>query len=192
MFPIPVLRKIKTLLKLTMTIVEQQPVIDEDMVDFKRCGNPCSPLAKCRCRNKHGEGVPLWYASSRFETINRNGPSDSGISIDISNSIHPGRDCRDRELDRAQSFCGMFKGDRIKKISVSIAMPCKFLIVRRSCLRVSSACRDARSQACIPCLPVLPPTERLLTLCWDSQLTVRRTLEKSLSTIGAMQRGRRS
>ena len=85
------------------------------MVDFKGRGDSCCPLTKCCCGDKHREGVPLWYASSRLKTINRNGSTDRGKSIDIANSVHPGRDGRDRELNRAQSFCSMFKGDCVKK-----------------------------------------------------------------------------
>ena len=99
-----------------MIIVKQQSVIDENMVDFKGRRDSRCPLSKCCCGDKHREGVPLWYASSRLETIDRYGSTDRGKSIDISNGIHPRRDGRDRELDRAQSFCGMFKGDSVKKI----------------------------------------------------------------------------
>ena len=191
MLPIPILRKIKNLLEFMMAIMKKQPVINKDMVDFERCGDSGCPLSKCCCSNQHREGVPLRYTSSWFETINRYGPTDGGISIDISNGIHPSGYCRDRELDRVQSSA-CSKVIASKKFSVSIAIPCRFLILLRSCLHVSSACRDARSHACIPCLPAMPPTERQFTLCCDSLLRERRVLEKSLSATGAMQKGRRS
>ena len=52
-FSIPILRKIKNFLQFAMAIMEQQPVINENVIDFERCGNSGCPLPKCCCCNEH-------------------------------------------------------------------------------------------------------------------------------------------